>query len=96
MNGNNSITTYEKVLIKGIPFLLRDGIVYSFTERDPINIGTYDASNPENKFYLCPNWKEKLEPKLIEWRQSLYPLKRSTEIPDGRRNRKNKIKEILS
>lgn len=93
MNGNTAV--YEKVLIKGIPFLLREGTVYSFDEQDPVEIGRYTADS-ENKFSLCLDWKAKLEPKLLKWRQSLLPLKRSSELPNGRRNRKNKIKEILS
>jgi len=69
---------YERVILSGIPiFRGDDGRIYTWeadTGRIPTPIGT---ENSDGKLQLSDDWRERLEPKLAEWRTTQHPRSRA-------------------
>lgn len=70
---------YELKHIRGIPYYLRDGVLYHF-ELDPagapsadcVRLGIYDG----NHIVYDPDWRERVQPRLDAYRAHLIAQKR--------------------
>lgn len=70
---------YELKHIRGIPYYLRDGVLYHF-ELDPagapsadcLRLGIYDG----NHIVYDPDWRERVQPRLDAYRAHLIAQKR--------------------
>ena len=69
---------YERVILSGIPiFRGDDGRIYTWepeTGRTPTPIGTESA---DGGLQLDDGWRERLEPKLADWRTAQHPRSRA-------------------
>jgi len=71
---------FELKHIRGIPFYVKEAIVYTFessngqANEDCTALGTYDAATDSVLFY--EDWKQRVEPKLTVFRQRLNAVER--------------------
>ncbi len=69
---------YERIILSGIPvFRGDDGRIYTWvseSDRTPTPIGTESS---DGQLQLSDDWRERLEPKLAEWRATQHPRSRA-------------------
>lgn len=77
------VQPFELKHIRGIPYYVQNGVLYAFElsraepgkpSRDCIAIGTYDAT--ADAIIYVPDWRERLEPRLVSFRAQIEPIER--------------------
>ena len=79
------MTTYELIILGNVPFLgSNDGQLYYYDSKSvansekPIHIGSY--SKEHSTYTLDPTWKERVEPLVTPWRESLLTTERGINV----------------
>lgn len=71
------MSTYEQLVLHGIPFLHSNGVLYyyelpSATAQEPIRVGTLVGG----RVNLDADWLERVQPRVDAWRATLNPSER--------------------
>ena len=70
------MTTYERVILKGIPFLMdstRHIYTYEIGPTVPIQIGTLDK---DRNLVLFSEWESRVAERVTTWRSAVTPTER--------------------
>jgi hypothetical protein len=78
------MSTYEFLILGNVPFLGSDGQLYYYDSKSvaasqkPIHIGSYNKEH--GTYTLDPSWKERVEPLVTTWRESLLTTERGVNV----------------
>ena len=73
------MTTYEQLVINGVPFLHSNGKLYYYellASAEPVEIGAVNSG----ALQLSAGWAERIQPRVDAWRESLAPSERGKTV----------------
>jgi hypothetical protein len=73
------MTTYEQLVINGVPFLHSNGKLYYYellASAEPVEIGVVNSG----ALQLSTGWAERIQPRVDAWRESLAPSERGKTV----------------
>ena len=73
------MTTYEQLVINGVPFLHSNGKLYYYellASAEPVEIGAVNSG----ALQLNAGWAERIQPRVDAWRESLAPSERGKTV----------------
>ena len=73
------MTTYEQLVINGVPFLHSNGKLYYYellASAEPVEIGAVNGG----ALQLSTGWAERIQPRVDAWRESLAPSERGKTV----------------
>lgn len=72
------MSTYEQLVINGVPFLHSNGKLYYYelTPSEPVEIGTL----VNGALQLSAGWAERIQPRVDAWRGTVAPSERGKTV----------------